>query len=79
MEPNNNAQILREHDSRNTERINRIYDILKSAGFSEKSKIYEIKKIVNSCMIDYIESRKKIDNDFFDSTSIQKVLLPEDF
>lgn len=71
--------IMDEFQKRNSDRMERINSLMRDKLFSDKCKMYEIKKLVNQSTQDYFESRRKIDEDFSFHTPLQCFLLHEDF
>lgn len=76
MEP---SEIMQDMAERDSNRIKNIREILNSGAFSDRCKLYEIKKIINAAMVDFIESRRKIDTNFLLDKPVEKFLLNEDF
>lgn len=71
--------IMDEFHRRNSDRMDRISSIMRDKLFSDKCKMYEIRKLVNESTQDFFASRRKIDADFSSHTHLESFLLPEDF
>ena len=70
---------MSDFQKRNSDRMDCINSIMKDNLFSDKCKMYEIRKLVNQSTQDYFESRRKIDADFSSHTPLESFLLSEDF
>jgi hypothetical protein len=75
----NSLGVMGQVELRDAQRLAQIREIMGEKIFSDKSKLYEIKLILNKSILDFIESRRQIDPNFLTELPIQKFLLEEAF
>ncbi|MCW3101689.1 MAG: hypothetical protein JWO09_129 [Bacteroidetes bacterium] len=70
--------LLSSFDTREYSRLNQIREIMQLGQLiTDKSKLYEIKRILNESMIDYVEVGKQTNPKYYQDFPIQKLLFPE--